>query len=114
MDASLTNKPFRENECKTKDKKHMHTNEKDRSLCGSEIIARKEIKEETKSPSKLGLERNGVFPTSFTCMIWKIKSSLVSFQPKFDNPYFLHAWPKLILPPEISFIHESIPKHRKC
>ena len=36
---------------------------------------------------KIGLERNGVFPTSSTCMIWKIKSSLVSFQPKFNNLY---------------------------
>ena len=49
LDASLTIKPFRENECK--DIKHMHNNEKDRSLCGSEIIARKELKEQT-SPSK--------------------------------------------------------------
>ena len=63
---------------------------------------------------KIGLERNGVFPTSSTCMIWKIKSSLVSFQPKFNNPYFLHAWPKLIFPTKISFKHELIPKQRKC
>ena len=53
LDASLTIKSFREKECnKTKGEKHIKTNEKERSLCGSEIIARNEMKEETKSPSK--------------------------------------------------------------
>ena len=43
----------------------------------------------------------------FPNFLFLIKNSLVSFQPKFDNPYFLHAWPKLIFLPEICFKHES-------
>ena len=62
------------------------------------FVERRINKEAQVESEEIGLERNGVLPTSSTCMIWKIKSSLVSFQPKFYNPYFLHAWPKLIFP----------------
>ena len=45
----------------------------------------------------LRTETKCFFPNSFTCMILEIKSFFVSFQPKFEKPYFLHEWPKFLL-----------------
>ena len=65
LDAALTIKPFyRENECKTKDERHIQVKEKDRSLSGGETIGNKEMKEETKSPSKQSERKKKPLETS--------------------------------------------------